>query len=78
MAKFAKLIELGNEEQVLLTNIYNSDNDMYEVHVRTDLETCVAQIKFSYVSEDEASKMLNNYSLKQANEFRSEMEKMFC
>jgi len=75
MAKFAKLIELDNE-QVLLTVNYNDDDDNYEVAIRTDLEGCVAQIKLGFDSEENANKVIETYSQEQAVKFRSEMVAM--
>lgn len=76
MAKFAKLIELDNDEQVLLTVNYNDDDDNLEVFIRTDLEGCVAQIKLGFDSEETANKVLETYSQEQAVKFRSEMVAM--
>lgn len=73
MAKFAKLIELDNDEQVLLTVNYNDDDDNFEVFIRTDLEGCVAQIKLGFDSEEKANKVLETYSQEQAVKFRTEM-----
>lgn len=73
MGKFAKLIELDNEEQVLLTVNYNDDDDKFEVFIRTDLEGCVAQIKLGFDSEEKANKVIQTYSQEQAVKFRSEM-----
>lgn len=76
MAKFAKLIELDNDEQVLLTVNYNDDNDNFEVFIRTDLEVCVAQKKLCFDSEEKANKLLETYSQEQAVNFRTEMVAM--
>lgn len=78
MAKFAKLIELKNDEQVLITLNYNDDKDCYELYIRTDLDSCVAQITVGIEDQDEAIKMLDGYSNEMANQFRVEMEKMFA
>lgn len=37
--KFAKLLELENNEQVLLITDYNDDTDKYEIKIITDLES---------------------------------------
>lgn len=76
MAKFAKLIELDNDEQVLLTVNYNDDDDNFKVFIRTDLEGCVAQIKLGFDSEEKANKVLETYSQEQAVKFRSKMVAM--
>lgn len=76
MAKFAKLIELDNDEQVLLTVNYNDDDDNFQVFIRTDFEGCVAQIKLGFDSEEKANKVLETYSQEQAVKFRAEMVAM--
>lgn len=74
MAKFAKLIELDNEEQVLLTISYNDDKNVFEASVRTDLDGFVVQVTFGF-SEGHASEFLEHYSKEQAIAFRREMKK---
>jgi hypothetical protein len=76
MGKFAKLIELDFDEQVLLTVNYNDDEDKYEVAIRTDLEGCVAQIKLGFDNEGKAMNVINTYTQKQAFKFRNEMVAM--
>lgn len=78
MAKFAKLVELKNNEQVLLTVNYNDEEDNYEVAIRTDFEGCVAQIKLGFDSEEKAVNVIETYTAEQALKFRSEMEGMFA
>lgn len=76
MAKFAKLIELENDEQVLLTVSHNEDNDNYEVFITTDFEECVAEIKLGFDSKEKAIKVLETYSQEEAVKFRSEIVAM--
>lgn len=76
MAKFAKIIELENENQVLLTVDYDDEDDTFKVRIRTDLDGCVAQISLGFDTEEKASNLLNIYSKEKAISFRSEMEKM--
>ena len=76
MAKFAKLIELDNDEQVLLTVNYNDEDDNFEVFIRTDFEGCAAQIKLGFDSEEKANKVIETYSQEQAVKFRSKMVAM--
>jgi hypothetical protein len=76
MAKFAKIIELENENQVLLTVDYDDDEDNYKVRIRTDLDGCVAQISLGFETEEKATNILNIYSQEKAILFREEMEKM--
>ena len=76
MSKFAKLIELENNEQVLLTLNYNDEDDNFEVEVRTDLEGVTASIKLGFNEEEKALKMLEKYKKDDAIKYRSEMVKM--
>lgn len=74
MPKFAKLIDLENGEQVLLTLNYNSEDDNYEIVLRTDLDVGVAEIKLGFDSEEKAKDVLEAYSLYKATKFRAQME----
>lgn len=77
MSKFAKLIELENDEQVLLTVDYNDEDDMYEVAIRTDFEGLVASIKLRFKEENKALETLKKYNEDSAVKFRQQMETMF-
>lgn len=72
--KFAKLIELENDEQVLLITDYNDDDEKHEVKIITDLDTCRASIKLSFESEEVVKEILEKYSEEKAILFRKEME----
>lgn len=76
MIKFAKLIELENNEQVLLTLNYNDEDDNFEVEVRTDLEGVTASIKLGFDEEEKALLMLEKYTEESAVKYRNEMVKM--
>ena len=76
MSKFAKLIELENNEQVLLTLNYNDEDDNFEVEVRTDLEGVTASIKLGFNEEEKALNMLEKYKKDDAMKYRNEMVKM--
>ena len=76
MSKFAKLIELENNEQVLLTLNYNDEDDNYEVEIRTDLEGVTASIKLGFNEEEKAINMLEKYTNESAIKYRNEMVKM--
>lgn len=75
--KFARILELENDEQVLLVTDYNDETDKYEIKIITDLEYCRAQIKLSFENEQNVNEILENYSLEKAKLFRSEMEKQW-
>jgi len=73
MTRFAKLIEIENNEQVLLTVNFNNELDNYEVSIRTDFEGCAAEIKLGFDSEEKAQNVLETYSYEQAVKFRNEI-----
>ena len=73
MAKFAKLIEIDNNEQVLLTVNYNDETEEYETCIRTDFEGVVAQIKLIFKEEQMAIIAMEDYTRDQAIKFRNEM-----
>ena len=76
MSKFAKLIELEDGEQVLLTVNYNDEDDNYEVKVRTDLNGATASIKLGFNEEDKALRVLEKYTKKDATKYREQMVEM--
>ena len=76
MSKFAKLIELENNEQVLLTLNYNDEDDNFEVEVRTDLKGVTASIKLGFNEEEKALNMLEKYNEDLAIKYRQQMETM--
>jgi hypothetical protein len=73
MAKFAKLIELDNQEQVLIYLFYNDDDEVYEMHIRTDFEDLVAQSKMTFKNQEAAIKALEGYSHEKALKYRTEL-----
>lgn len=75
--KFAKLFDLENDEQVLLTSNYNEHDDEYEIEVRTDFEGVSAEVKMSFKSEERAQKAMDTYKQENAIAFRSQMSAMF-
>jgi hypothetical protein len=76
MGKFAKLIELDNNEQVLLTVDYNDENDNYDVVIRTDLDGITPSIKLGFETEEKALSVMENYTAETALKFRHEMLSM--
>jgi len=76
MSKFAKLIELENDEQVLLTLNYNDEDDIFEVEIRTDLKDVTASIKLGFDEEEKALNMLEIYTEHSAIKFRQQMVTM--
>ena len=76
MGKFARIIELENDEQVLLTVDYDHGSDEYELKMRTDFGYCFAQVAMGFEEKEQAEKMLLDYTPEQAAKFRSDMSAM--
>lgn len=76
MAKFARIIELKNNEQVLLTVEFNNDTDSYELKVRTDFDGVISQAAFGVKDEKKAIKMMETYPASAAYDFRADIDKM--
>ena len=76
MSRFAKLIELDNDEQVLLTLNYNDEDDNFEIEIRTDLEGVTASIKLGYDEEFKALETLQKYEKEDAEKYRQQMVTM--
>lgn len=70
MKKFAKLIEV-EDYQVLAYTTYDSDDDEYQLVLRTDLEGIEGTIKMSFKSEDNCEEAFNNFDEQRAVEFRN-------
>lgn len=75
MAKFAKLFELPNNEQVLVIIEYNNDNEKFEVILKTDFWSYVAEMKHGFIDKDPAIKMFENYTMENAIDFRNNLSK---
>ena len=77
MTKFAKIVELEQDEQVLLTINYNHKDDDWDVVIRTDFEGIATQLTLDFDTKEEAVEVLENYSKKEALELRESMERVF-
>lgn len=73
MGKFAKLIDLENGEQVLLTKSFNEQKKTFKVSVATDFEKAFLEIGGEFFEEHKANEMINNYTKEMAVEFRAVM-----
>jgi len=67
--KFAKLIELKNNNQVLLTIRYNDDEDLYYLDIRTDIDDLTVLVNYPYGSNQDALDVLEAYTEEDANNF---------
>jgi hypothetical protein len=76
MAKFAKLFDLEDDEQVLLTLDYDEEEDMHRVTIQTDFDGCEAKIRLAFNTLDKAISALNSYTKDKAIDFRTEIGKM--
>ena len=76
MSKFAKIIELEDDNQVLLTYSYNDEEDSDELQIRTDVKGTIAKITLGFSSEAEALRAMENYNLSRAIDFRNQMIKL--
>lgn len=73
MGKFARIIELDNDEQVLLTVNYKQDSDEYEVEVRTEFEGSSAKVVTVFKDKEEAEHFMLNLPQEFAVNFRQKM-----
>lgn len=70
MAKFARLIEV-DDNQVLLMVTYNDETDRWETSIMSVFEGDAATLTFGYIDQASAEKMMNEYTLESAIEFRN-------
>lgn len=77
MAKFCRIIELEDNEQVLLVMGYNEEDEMPAIEVSANFDGAVAQMKLSFKTEKSMKKAFNEFSIDSASKFRNEMASMF-
>lgn len=77
MPKFAKLIELDKESQVLLYIFYNHEENEFELKIQTMLEGVLVSASLGYDEKEEALEKMEEYSEDMAKEFIEGMEEMF-
>ena len=79
MAKFAKVFDLDNDEQVLVTLEFQEteNSEEYNVKVTTSLEEVTVSKINGYNDEEAQLKLFHRYSKKDALEFREVTVKMF-
>ena len=76
MAKFAKIIELDNEEQVLLTLNYNAEDDCHEIEQRTNYLGMVMKMALVFKTREKAEEVLKIYSKVDALNFISSLNEL--
>lgn len=77
MAKFARIIELENDEQVLLLLEEDQYEDTFNLVVRTDVGPLVGRVTYGFSEEKKALEGLEKYSMDQAITFRKSIVEMF-
>lgn len=77
MGKFAKVFDLDNGDQVLVSVHYDDQEDKHKLVMRTDIDGIELEIKLGYEKEDHALKILEGFSQKEAEDFRLDIEKKF-
>jgi len=77
--RFAKLIELEEKEQVLLTVVFDDEDDdaPYKLNIETAFTNSTAKIELGFIQEDQALEAMDLYSLESAVKFRDSMSVYF-
>ena len=76
MARFARIIELENNEQVLLNLEYGEEN--YDVRISTNFhgEGITSSVCVGFDAYEDAVNLINNFPIEDAYEFRISMVNM--
>lgn len=69
MSKFAKLFEINDRDQVLVTVGENNDEDKFELVQRTDIDGLVLQMAIGFKTEEAMDAALVDYNLDNAQKF---------
>lgn len=69
MAKFARIIDIDNDTQLLILVEYNSSTDKYEFIMQTDLEGVQIKSTLEMNSEEQAYIALEDFSFESAINF---------
>lgn len=76
MAKFARLIEVG-ENQVLLMVTYDNDDEMWVTSIMSEFEGYTGELRASFDEKWEALGLMNEYTLEAATEFINNVSTQF-
>lgn len=68
--KFAKLFDLEDNEQVLVTVNYDHDSEEHKLCIRTDFESATAEMNLSFSEEIKALKAFDKYTIEDAEKSR--------
>ncbi|MDM1502280.1 hypothetical protein HX071_08685 [Myroides marinus] len=72
MAKFARIIDIDEENQVLLMYSYNTNEEKHETHIITDMDNMQLKITLTFNTEEDALNVVNTYSHEQAVKFNQD------
>ena len=75
--KFAKLFELENDEQVLVSRFYDAESEEYKIRATTDFNGSTAEMATGYFSEEEQEMTFEIFDMELAVAFRKSMEPFF-
>jgi hypothetical protein len=77
MSKFARIIELENDEQVLLIKQWNDEDEVFEVVLITDFEGGQGKGTLGFVDESKRDTAFDTYTEEAAISFRKTMSEFF-
>ena len=75
--KFAKLFDLEDNEQVLVTVNYDDDSESHKLCIRTEFEKATAEMSLSYSEEKMALDALEKYTIDDAEKSRRKLSEFF-
>jgi hypothetical protein len=77
MSKFAKLFEVKENEQVLVSiQPYNDEDEFYGLEVSTEVDGAMATATLGFETEKQQIKGFDTYTIEQAIKYRESVEKM--
>lgn len=71
--KFARLFELENDEQVLLTVMYDTDNETHILTITSIFGGVSGEMKIEFNEKEDAITVMNDYTLDNAISFREKI-----
>ena len=75
--RFAKLFDLQDKEQVLLTVGFDEESDEYKLNIESDFGDAKAKIQLGFAEEEHALNAMDKYDIKTAEKFRATMSVYF-
>lgn len=78
MAKFAKVFDLENGEQVLVTACYDPIDEDFKLKMQTEFDGCtMATTEMAFDEGEEAMDVLHGFTMEKARAFRDDMLLLF-